>query len=135
MKREDFTIKQFLNSIHRYTERVDIVIVNDLYGAGNKYRRVPETLSEDVFKGNDYGEKEEKRLLKYYGDVPVWNVCARIVNVCDCHNFRHNGMPYVPAIIGHVHFSDIKDGWEKEKTDNARRKRAEYRMRRKERKD
>jgi hypothetical protein len=53
------TIRQFLNSIHRYTEWVRIKVVNDVFGE----KRVPKYLSENVFvlqKGEqkNVGEKE-----------------------------------------------------------------------------
>ena len=66
---------KFLRITHYYTERVGIYVVS-----GDDWQKGDHDfwLTEDVFKGIRQGQyvAELERLLKYYADVPVWNVCA-----------------------------------------------------------
>ena len=126
----DITMRQFLKCFHKYTEWVDIKIVNDEF---TEYRNIPQYLSRDLFHGIDYGEQEIERLVKYYGDVPVWNVHADIESAGRNYRDMHNGNFFTPIICGNVHFSDIKDAWFREKEDKKRNRDRQYRKMKKER--
>lgn len=134
------TIRQFLKLVHRYTEWVNIEIVNDcIWDAGKK---PVQYLSRDVFRsgaGGDYGDAEYERLLKYYGDFHVWNLVA-LTEYPDMSGGNipggHRGHYLTPCLTVHVHFSEIKEAYYKELDDIGKEKRnayqREYRKRKKE---
>ena len=129
----NLTVKQFLDSIHRYTEWVNIKIVNDIW---QEERKAPEYLSRDVFKAVDkdhYGDAEYNRLIEYYGSFHVWNVHATFewLNNSSCF-INEKGHFGTPAIEAHIHFSEIRDAWYRERADIKKAKRREYNRKRRE---
>lgn len=126
------TIRQFLKSIHRYTEWVRIQIINDVLG-----EKAPSYLSDNVFvlqKGeiSNFGQKEEERILKYYGDAHVWNIHACIECVYGYISYQNNSNWYAPVIEANVSFSEVRDAWHREKADIQREKRRARAKKRKE---
>lgn len=91
-------------------------------------------LSLDVFKGIRIGQYQEEleRLLKYYADVPVWNVCAEWTQ--DGLRGNGNGHNAVTWLTARCHYRDIREGMAKEKADRRREQRREYERRRREKK-
>lgn len=133
---------QFLKTIHYFTERTMIyVVIGDAWieekQKGNK-RLHDFWLTEDAFKGvweDDYSEVE--RLLNYYADAPVWNICGEFtIKPYDNHmtwdRKRINGRHITSCITARVYFRDIRNAWYREKADIQRMKRAEYNRKRKE---
>ena len=133
---------KFLRSIHYYTERVMIyVVIGDawLEEEKNGNKRIHDFwLTEDAFEGiwnNDYSEVE--RLLEYYADVPVWNVCGEFTEKpygdhCKWNGKRINGRHITSCITARVYFRDIRDAWYREKANIQRMKRAERNKKKKE---
>lgn len=128
---------QFLGSIHWFTELVKIhVVIGDAWI--DEDRRLSDFyLTENAFRGvfqGDYSETE--RLLEYYADAPIWNVCATFTSFpYDHHGYdgkRLEGHHVTSCIVAHVHFRDIRDAWYREKADIQRRKKNEQRQKRKE---
>lgn len=121
---ELITIRQFLNSIHRYTECVRLRVINDVHDG----KKAPDYLSMDIFAPREgekkgFGEEEERRILEYYGEAHVWNVHA------DLHMY-HGHIPkeignvwFTPCIEANVSFSEVRDAWYREKADIQREKR------------
>ena len=123
---------QFLKIVHAYTERVKIYVV--IGPEWINYKRLSDFwLTENAFKGiwqNDWSEVE--RLLEYYADAPVWNVCGEWEQE---PGYRINGRQITSCITARVHFSDIKDAYFREKADEQRRKKRDYRQRVKKQKE
>ena len=129
---------KFLRCTHYYTERVAIYVV------GGSRQAMEDKISsfyltEDAFKGvfhNDYSEVE--RLLKYYADAPVWNICGEftvdIRDHCDYNGKRISGRHVTACVTARVHYDDIRSGYLAEKADIKKAKRKEYAKKRKEQK-
>lgn len=118
---------KFLRIIHYYTERVGIYVV-----AGENWKSGEHDfwLSRDAFKGINTGENwtELERLLKYYADVPVWNVCAEWTY----DEFNGDGHHAVTWLTARCYYCDIREGLAREKADRRREQRREYQRRRRE---
>jgi hypothetical protein len=116
---------QFLKIVHAYTERVKIYVV--IGSEWINYKRMSDFwLTENAFKGIQENERTEiARLLEYYADAPVWNVCAE----WDREPFYmvRSGHQVTSCITTRVHFSDIKDAYFREKADNERKRKQKYR--------
>ena len=121
---------QFLKIIHAYTERVKIYVV--IGAEWINYKRMNDFwLTENAFKGiweNDFSEV--KRLLEYYADAPVWNICAEWEQM-DIYKVK-GGHNVTSCVTARVHFSDIKDAYFREKADRERKRKQEYRAKVKE---
>jgi hypothetical protein len=74
---------------------------------------------------------EGKRLLKYYKDVPVWNLAVWM----DCDLYSKYGRAIYTGIEAHCHYKDIRDGYLAEKADKKREQRREYYKRKKTQKE
>lgn len=129
-KEYEITVEMLLNLVHTYTTRIIISVV-----MGDAWRSFPETkrmhdfkLTNDRFgyiskartaKDHEESEKERDRLLKYYGDCPVWNLTTSL-------SYDWQNSTYVPAIEVHCHYRDIRDGWLAERAEIKREKQREY---------
>lgn len=120
---------KFLRITHYYTERVGIYVV-----PGDNWQKGDHDfwLSRDVFNGIRTGKyvSELERLLKYYADVPVWNVCAEWTHE-DLHA-TGNGRAAVTWLTARCHYNDIRAGLAQEKADRRRAQRREYSRKRRE---
>lgn len=134
-KCEDYEIKlrDVISVTHSYTELLQVKVVDNDWNARKDLptgcKRVPEYLSNNVFKtmpqrvqgmnsGHGHPNSDEvKRLLKYYGDCPCWNLCTRIQNT--------DWLGVVPVLIVHVSFRDIRASYIQEKMDIREGKREE----------
>lgn len=120
---------KFLRVTHYYTERVGIYVVS-----GDNWQKGDHDfwLSRDVFNGIRTGKyvSELERLLKYYADVPVWNVCAEWMHE-DLHA-TGNGRAAVTWLTARCHYNDIRAGLAQEKADRRRAQRREYSRKRRE---
>ena len=122
---------KFLRITHYYTERVGIYVV-----AGTGWVKGDRDfwLSRDVFNGICSGkyQAELERLLKYYANVPVWNVCAEWVEADLISNT--SGRKVSTWLTARCHYDDIREGLAQEKADRRREQRREYERRRREKK-
>ena len=129
-KADEITIEKLLNIVHNYTDPIRIeVIMADAWLTCDEAKHMHDfTITERY----SYRDKEEReRLLKYYKDVPVWNLTV-------WHDGPHcteNGRTYYSGIEAHCHYKDIREGWLAEKADKARERRREYRKKKKEREE
>ena len=118
---------KFLRITHYYTERVGIYVIS-----GDDWQKGDHDfwLTEDVFKGIRQGkpQTELERLLKYYANVPVWNVCAE---------WKHtdlaatgNGRGAVVCLTARCHMKDIREALAQEKADRRREQKRAYKEKR-----
>lgn len=122
---------KFLRVTHYYTERVGVYVVSgDNWQPGDH----DFWLSRNVFKGIRSGKylEELERLLKYYADVPVWNVCAEWTD--EGMYTSDNGRTVVTWLTARCHYDDIRAGLAQEKADRRREQRRDYERRRREKK-
>ena len=68
-------------------------------------------------------QEEKERLLKYYKDVPVWNITAW--HDVDCREIRY-------GIEARCHYKDVREGYLAEKADLKRTKERERRKKKRE---
>lgn len=114
---------QLMRVIHKYTVRlrVDVII-------GTEYVNHPRlhnfALTNDAFHGFNgvsgrEKTKEIERLLKYYADVPCWNISADLEQVPGYMMGAryHGGYCVTPVIVARVHYKDIEEGYLREKKD------------------
>lgn len=119
----EITVAKLLNVVHRYTERIKIYVVSDLemFEDGQREFYITKNFSES--------QAEIDRVLKYYGDVPVWNIH---VGVDDADLYReHKGRYTVASIVANCHYADVREGFLREREDLRKAKRREYYQRRK----
>ena len=116
----EITIKQFNGFVHSYTERVQIRVVTR-YGDGSKGK---DFLLTDNLTGS---EEETERVLKYYGDVPVWNLH---VDTKWVSNYPKRGHLTMSMLVANCYYKDIEEGYLREKADIRNAKQREYRRRR-----
>ena len=120
----EVTIRDIIRVTHSYTEKLRISIVRDWVSEKDLPKGckiIPKYLSENVF-GTEFYEhgnpesEEVKRILKYYGDCPCWNLCS--------NTERLTWKGVVPVLEVHVHFRDLKQSFIQEKKDvmNAKRR-------------
>lgn len=133
-KEHEIKLKDFLNAVHCYTEVVCICVVGSFSLKYNKF--LPSYyLSSDVFetKGKQNGSRDSadfKRLIRLYGDAPVWNINASM------ESFDWRGRVYSAVINANVKAEDIYEIALAEAEENRKAKRREYeRKRRQKRKE
>ena len=78
----------------------------------------------EFFLTENFSKSQEEidRILKYYADVPVWNLHTEIDNeyLCQKGNF------VVVSIVSNCYYKDIRDGYLLEKSDIRKAKATEY---------
>lgn len=122
----EITVQKLLKVVHRSTERIKIHVVSDIEMFKDNRRHefnITENFSEN--------ESEINRVLKYYGDVPVWNIHVDIDNAYSNHKGRFS----VVSIVANCYYSDAREGFLREKDDLRKAKRREYNRRRMENKE
>lgn len=126
------TVKKLLNIVHRYTERIKIRVISDRKSIEDKVR---EFYLTDNFCRN---QEETDRVLKYYAEVPVWNLHIEFdeqpVPSGDVHCHV-----VAASIVANCHYSDMREGFLTEKEDKRKEQQRErqrrYRKRVKEQKE
>ena len=126
-REHEVTLKQIIKLTHGYTEILQIYIVRDWVSESDMpkgCKQIPNKLSENVFGtspqrvvsgGHGSLQSEEvKRILKYYGGCPCWNLVTRI------HDTDWIGV--VPVLEVHIHFSDIRASFIQERQDMQKEK-------------
>ena len=128
MAKEDCTIsvEKLLNIVHYHTERIKIYVVGV-----PPYFRYNGCTGEFYLTTDLSGSKEEtERILKYYRNVPVWNLHVDISDVCNYPRPGH-GRFVVGAIVANCYFADIQEGLAQEKEDKRKAKARERYARKK----
>ena len=123
----EITVEKLLNVVHSYTDPIRIsVVMGDAWLSCDEAKHMHDFFLTEFLTRNNKEEKE--RLLRYYKDVPVWNlvVWTRETYVND------RGRAILMGIEAHCHYKDIREGYLAEREDIRRQKRKEYRKRKKE---
>ena len=120
----EITVKKLYSVVHRYTEPIKIRVVSGAEGCIDKVR-------DFYITRNLAGTQEEiDRVMKYYADVPVWNLHIEYDSI-RCSNGEVNSRGLVASIVANCHYADAREGYLREKEDIRKAKRKEYRERRK----
>ena len=114
----EITIERLISLVHSSTDPIRIEVV-----MGDAWRDF--TLTRCLRKYYDTAEVE--RLMKYYKDVPVWNLTTWI----DGSFPTSKGRALYMGIEARCHYKDLREGWLAEQNDIRREKRREYRRRKK----
>lgn len=124
----EITIERLMNVVHNYTDPIHIeVIMGDAWMTCEEAKRMHDfTLTRCYLGCRD--RDETVRLLKYYKDVPVWNLTVWT----DGMHCTENGRAMYMSIGARCHYKDIREGWLAEKADKERERRREYRRKKKE---
>ena len=123
---EDYsiTVEKLLKVVHRHTTIVKIKCIGAFEFREQDKVRHDFFLTED--SGKNEKELETQRLLKYYGNVPVWNLHIEHEGVRTEHGYGIR-----PCLIANCHYSDARAGYLKEKQDVKKAKQKEYRQKKK----
>ena len=121
----EITVEKLLHIVHRYTEPIKIYVVS---GAEGCQDRVKDFWITRNFAGS---QEEIDRVLKYYADVPVWNLHIEF-DVTRCKSGEVNCRGLIASIAANCYYKDVREGYLREKEDRRREKRKEYRERKKE---
>lgn len=102
----EITISKLLNVVHRSTELIKIRVVSDAAMFEDKMH--------EFYITNNFSENQEEidRVLKYYGDVPVWNIH---INFEPTMNYPKKGRGVMAAIVANCHYKDAREGYLREK--------------------
>lgn len=123
----EITVAKLLNVVHNSTERIKIHVVSDFDMCKDNQREfyITENFSEN--------QAEIDRVLKYYADVPVWNIH---IEIDDVHFYNDcKGRYTVASIVANCHYKDAREGFLREKEDLRKAKRREYNKKRRESKN
>lgn len=121
----EMTISKLLNVVHSSTVLIKIRVISDAAMFEDK-------MHEFYLTSNFLGSREEiDRVLKYYSDVPVWNIYVDYVDFENTLNYPQKGWNVMAVIVANCHYSDIREGLLREKEDIRKEKCREYRQRRK----
>ena len=127
------TIEKLLNLVHSYTDPIRIeVIMADAWLTCPEVKRMRDFELVHCWRKSCTPEskREEERLLKYYKDVPVWNLTVWV----DGTYTTPKGRELLMGIEAKCHYKDIREGWLAEQTVIKKEKQREYRRNYRERK-
>ncbi len=128
-KENEITVEKLLKIVHHYTERIKIYVVGDAAAAQDKVSCADFYLTKNFSKD----QEEIDRVLKYYADVPVWNLHVSIDGGF-LYSDQCKGEYVVASIVANCHYTDMREGYLREKEDIRKAKAKAYRERRKARK-
>lgn len=120
----EITVEKLLNVVHSYTDPIRIsVVMGDAWLSCEEAKHMHNFfLTECLTRHNN---EETERLLKYYKDVPVWN----LVVWADGTFPNNRGRALFMGIEAHCHYKDIREGYLAEREDMRIQKQREYRKR------
>lgn len=125
-KEYEITIEKLMRVVHNYTDPIRIMVVmGDAWLTCDEAKHMRDFLLTECYSYRD--KEEQERLLKYYKDVPVWNLTVWT----DGFYSSEKGRTMYMGIEAHCHYKDIREGWLAEKDAARKAKRDEYRKRRK----
>ena len=120
----EITVEKLFNVVHRYTEPIKIHVVAGAEGLQDKVKDF--YITENIAKS----QEEIDRVMKYYADVPVWNLHIDFDGM-RCKSGEVNCNSLIASIVANCHYKDVREGYLREKEDNRKAKRKEYRERKK----
>lgn len=118
----EITVEKLLKVIHNSTERIKIYVVAGGVTSEDRVR--------SFYLTEDFAESQEEidRVLKYYGDVPVWNIHVEWDDkTCYSSKGIVKGRHVVASIVANCHYRDIRGGYLSEKEDIRKAKRRKQR--------
>lgn len=120
----EITIEKLIQLVHSYTDPIKIsVVMSDAWLTCDEARHMSDFCLTSSYTWKN--KEETERLLKYYKDVPVWNLCVWVKGTYP----SDKGRALYMGIEAHCHYKDIREGWLAEKADIKRQKQREYRKR------
>lgn len=124
----EITVEKLMDIVHNYTDPIRIcVMMGDAWLTCDEAKRMRDFVLTERYSYRD--QKEKERLLKYYRDVPVWNLTVWV----DKYPFAtEHGRPLFMGIEARCHYKDMREGWLAERADRERERKRAYRKRIKE---
>lgn len=120
----EITVEKLIRLVHSYTDPIKIrVVMGDEWLTCDEARHMSDFYLTSAYTWRN--KEETERLLKYYKDVPVWNLCVWV----DGTYSSDKGRALYMGIEAHCYYKDIREGWIAEKADIKRQKQREYRKR------
>jgi hypothetical protein len=112
----EITIEKLLDVVHSYTDPIRIcVVMGDAFLTCEEARGTRRLHDFYLTKAHTkYDAEEKERLLKYYKDVPVWNLTTW--HDVDCREIRY-------GIEARCYYKDVREGYLAEKADQKRERR------------
>lgn len=119
-KKDEITIEKLLEVVHSYTDPVRIIVI-----MGDAQLKFAEANYMHDFRLTDHcrwtDTEEVERLMKYYKDVPVWNLTVWVDGpVC-----TDRGRTFFAGIEARCHYEDIREAYLREKEDLKRERKRE----------
>ena len=119
-KKDEITIEKLLEVVHSYTDPVRIIVI-----MGDARLKFAEANYMHDFRLTDHcrwtDTAEVERLMKYYKDVPVWNLTVWI----DGPVSTGRGRTFFAGIEARCHYEDIREAYMREKEDLKRERKRE----------
>lgn len=120
----EITVEKLIRLVHSYTDPIKIsVVMGDEWLTCDEARHMSDFCLTSAYTCRN--KEETERLLKYYKDVPVWNLCVWVNGTYS----SDKGRAVYMGIEAHCFYKDIREGWLAEKADIKRQKQREYRKR------
>lgn len=124
LNKSEITLEKLLNVVHSYTDPIRIrVVMADAWLTCDEAKHMGDFYLTKLCTWQDRDETE--RLLKYYKDVPIWNLCVWVDGTFP----SDRGRALYMGIEAHCHYKDIREGWLAEKADRRKEQQREYRKR------
>ena len=120
----EITVEKLFNVVHRSTEPIKIYVVAGAEGLQDKVKDF--YITENIAKS----QEEIDRVMKYYADVPVWNLHIDFDEM-RCRTGKVICNSLIASIVANCHYKDVREGYLREKEDVRKQKRKEYRERQK----
>lgn len=123
----EITVEKLLDIVHSYTDPIRIeVIMGGAWMTCDEARHMRNFYLTKCFSSQNKADTAEKeRLLKYYKDVPVWNLTVWQ----DGPYSSTSGRAFYCGIEAHCHYVDMREGWLAERAERRKEKQREYRKR------
>lgn len=127
-EKSEITVEKLMDIVHNYTDPIRIcVVMGDAWLTCDEAKRMHDFVLTERYSYRD--QKEKERLLKYYREVPVWNLTVWV----DKYPFAtEHGRPLFMGIEARCHYKDMREGWLAERADRERERKRAYRKRKKE---
>lgn len=116
----EITVRQFANFCHTYTEKIKIHVV--FRGMQDWELKKPRQTDFNLTENLSESKEETERILKYYGDVPLWNlhVEAKWEPVTG-----RRGYFMCCYLVANCNYRDVYEGYMQERKDRKKKRRAE----------
>lgn len=102
----EITVEKLIRLVHSYTDPIKIrVVMGDEWLTCDEARHMSDFYLTSAYTWRN--KEETERLLKYYKDVPVWNLCVWV----DGTYSSDKGRALYMGIEAHCYYKDIREGW------------------------